>query len=175
MTNAFAQVDGVFSADQHPGNVLLMPDGRLGLIDFGQVKEMTEEHRYKLARMMVALARDDRPAVVEEMLRMGFRTKHMAADTIFLHAAFNFDRDTQDITGDRNIQQFMEHLNQVDPIQHLPSEYVMAARCTILLRGLGTLLAKPLSIATLWEPYATRFIKDFEARQPAAAAALTGP
>ena len=28
---------GVFNADPHPGNVLLMPDGRLGLIDYGQV------------------------------------------------------------------------------------------------------------------------------------------
>ena len=29
--------DGVFNADPHPGNVLLLPDGRLGLIDYGQV------------------------------------------------------------------------------------------------------------------------------------------
>jgi aarF domain-containing kinase len=28
---------GVLNGDPHPGNVLLMPDGRLGLIDFGQV------------------------------------------------------------------------------------------------------------------------------------------
>lgn len=31
-------VDGIFNGDPHPGNILLMPDGRLGLIDFGQVK-----------------------------------------------------------------------------------------------------------------------------------------
>ena len=30
-------VDGVFNGDPHPGNILLMPDGRLGLIDYGQV------------------------------------------------------------------------------------------------------------------------------------------
>jgi predicted unusual protein kinase regulating ubiquinone biosynthesis (AarF/ABC1/UbiB family) len=27
---------GVFNGDPHPGNILLMPDGRLGLIDYGQ-------------------------------------------------------------------------------------------------------------------------------------------
>ena len=31
---------GVFNADPHPGNVLLMPCGRIGLIDYGQVSEV---------------------------------------------------------------------------------------------------------------------------------------
>jgi hypothetical protein len=30
-------LDGVFHADPHAGNLLLLSDGRLGLIDFGQV------------------------------------------------------------------------------------------------------------------------------------------
>lgn len=32
-------VDGCFNADPHPGNILLLNDGRLGLVDFGQVGE----------------------------------------------------------------------------------------------------------------------------------------
>ena len=28
---------GCFNCDPHPGNIMLMPDGRLALIDFGQV------------------------------------------------------------------------------------------------------------------------------------------
>jgi len=28
---------GCFNCDPHPGNLMLMPDGRLALIDFGQV------------------------------------------------------------------------------------------------------------------------------------------
>ena len=30
-------LDGVYNADPHPGNVLLLPDGTLGLIDYGMV------------------------------------------------------------------------------------------------------------------------------------------
>ena len=30
-------VDGAFNGDPHPGNILLTPDGKLGLIDYGQV------------------------------------------------------------------------------------------------------------------------------------------
>jgi aarF domain-containing kinase len=30
--------NGSFNGDPHPGNILLMPDGRLGLIDYGQAR-----------------------------------------------------------------------------------------------------------------------------------------
>jgi predicted unusual protein kinase regulating ubiquinone biosynthesis (AarF/ABC1/UbiB family) len=30
-------LDGVFHADPHAGNLLLLADGQLGLLDFGQV------------------------------------------------------------------------------------------------------------------------------------------
>jgi len=47
-------VDGLFNADPHPGNVMLLHghgDG-VGLIDFGQVKVLTREtRRIGLARL----------------------------------------------------------------------------------------------------------------------------
>lgn len=42
-----------------------------------QVKHMGLEHRVKLARLMVALAEDDRDAVVAAYTDMGVRTKRM--------------------------------------------------------------------------------------------------
>eukprot|EP00041_Stephanoeca_diplocostata_P020646 m.465811 g.465811 ORF g.465811 m.465811 type:complete len:59 (-) comp21629_c0_seq24:1560-1736(-) len=32
---------GCFNADPHAGNFLLMPDDRIGLIDFGSTKKLT--------------------------------------------------------------------------------------------------------------------------------------
>ncbi|MBL9039907.1 MAG: AarF/ABC1/UbiB kinase family protein [Archangium sp.] len=34
--------DGVVHADPHPGNFLVLPDGRLGVLDFGAIKEMSK-------------------------------------------------------------------------------------------------------------------------------------
>ncbi|KAH6565178.1 hypothetical protein BASA60_010008 [Batrachochytrium salamandrivorans] len=47
-------IDGVFNGDPHPGNILVMPDGRLGLIDYGQVKTLTKKE--------LGLDRDDEEA-----------------------------------------------------------------------------------------------------------------
>ena len=30
-------LDGVYNADPHPGNIIVLADGRLGLIDYGMV------------------------------------------------------------------------------------------------------------------------------------------
>jgi ubiquinone biosynthesis protein len=48
-------VEGFFHADPHPGNVLLTPDGRLGLIDVGMVGRVTPVLRDRLIRLLLAL------------------------------------------------------------------------------------------------------------------------
>jgi ubiquinone biosynthesis protein len=40
---------GVFHADPHPGNVLVLADGRLGLLDFGSVGRLDGSVRSALA------------------------------------------------------------------------------------------------------------------------------
>jgi predicted unusual protein kinase regulating ubiquinone biosynthesis (AarF/ABC1/UbiB family) len=46
---------GTFHADPHPGNILVTRDGRLALIDLGQVARLAPDVRDPLVRMFVAL------------------------------------------------------------------------------------------------------------------------
>ena len=49
-------VDGCFNADPHPGNILyLAKTEQLGLIDYGQVKRLTELERLNCAKVRHAL------------------------------------------------------------------------------------------------------------------------
>jgi ubiquinone biosynthesis protein len=59
--------DGVFHADPHPGNVLLLDDGRLGLLDFGSVGRLDPIVQGALARLLVAVERRD-PADLRDAL-----------------------------------------------------------------------------------------------------------
>lgn len=49
------------------GNILLLPDGRLGLIDYGQVKRLTLPQRISYAKLICRLAREDREAIVRSL------------------------------------------------------------------------------------------------------------
>lgn len=52
-------LDGVFHADPHPGNILVLDDGRLGLIDFGSVGRIDRQLRAALRRLFLAVERAD--------------------------------------------------------------------------------------------------------------------
>jgi ubiquinone biosynthesis protein len=66
-------VDGIFHADPHPGNILLLGDGRLGLIDFGSVGRLDSELRSALQRLLLALDRRDPVALTDALLEVTAR------------------------------------------------------------------------------------------------------
>lgn len=55
-------VHGVFHADLHPGNIMLLEDDRLGLLDFGAIGVIDAETRQLLATLLLALINDDNVA-----------------------------------------------------------------------------------------------------------------
>ncbi|MEY9893990.1 ubiquinone biosynthesis protein [Catenulispora sp. MAP12-49] len=52
-------VDGVFHADPHPGNILLLTDGRLGMLDFGSVGRLDSSLRSSMQRLLAAVDAGD--------------------------------------------------------------------------------------------------------------------
>ncbi|WP_439691700.1 ABC1 kinase family protein [Curtobacterium sp. SP.BCo] len=62
--------DGVYHADMHPGNILLLPDGRPGLIDFGSVGRLDPGLRDTVQQLLAAYIQDDSEAIADAVLRM---------------------------------------------------------------------------------------------------------
>ncbi|GAA2792429.1 AarF/UbiB family protein [Kitasatospora sp. CM 4170] len=59
--------DGVFHADPHPGNILLQPDGRPALLDFGSVGRIDPGLRDAMGGLFLAVDRAD-PAALRDAL-----------------------------------------------------------------------------------------------------------
>ncbi len=66
-------LDGVFHADPHPGNVLLLSDGRLGLLDFGSVGRIDSGLRSALQRLLLAIDRSDPAGLTDALLELTSR------------------------------------------------------------------------------------------------------
>jgi len=59
---------GYFHADPHPGNIIFLPDNRIGLIDFGMVGMLTEVRRHQIVNLLHALIRKDERDLLEVLL-----------------------------------------------------------------------------------------------------------
>jgi ubiquinone biosynthesis protein len=99
-------IDGVFHADPHPGNFLLLTDGRIGMLDLGSVGRLDPATREALQRFLLAVDHGDpvsatdalleivyRPDVIDERAlerSVGqFMTRHLAAGVTLGPAMFN--------------------------------------------------------------------------------------
>jgi len=58
---------GVFHADPHPGNIMLLADDRLALLDFGSVGRLDAQLRAGLQNLLLAIGRGD-PAAFRDAL-----------------------------------------------------------------------------------------------------------
>jgi ubiquinone biosynthesis protein len=76
--------EGLFHADPHPGNVLVMPDGRLSLLDFGMTGELDEPMRDSLTLLMEAVVKGDARAVTEAYLEMTMANENVNRSSLLM-------------------------------------------------------------------------------------------
>ncbi|HEY2639631.1 MAG TPA: AarF/UbiB family protein [Streptosporangiaceae bacterium] len=78
-------IDGTFHADPHPGNVLVLRDGALALIDFGSVGRLDPLQQSALRRLLLAVARRNATELHDALLELAVVRK--AADDDALERA----------------------------------------------------------------------------------------
>ena len=67
--------DGFFHADLHPGNILVCPDGKVALIDFGIIGTLPEDDRLAIAEILYAFLKRNYQLVAEVHGRIGYIPK----------------------------------------------------------------------------------------------------
>lgn len=70
-------IDGIFHADPHPGNVRLLANGQLALLDFGSVGRIDSGLRAGVQRLLVAVDRGDPAALNDALLEIVQRPEEL--------------------------------------------------------------------------------------------------
>ena len=61
---------GIFHADPHPGNILVKPNGKIALIDFGMVGKLMQSQKYAFAGVFISLAKKDAKSMATNLRRL---------------------------------------------------------------------------------------------------------
>jgi len=166
LTDAFGRCildDGFFHADPHPGNLLVLRDGRIGLIDFGQVKQISGMTRATLARLMIALAArtksegtaatpDEMARIVDLGLELGVRLAPGApAEGPAAVAMWIFDGAREQLPGGFE-QSELSPKSPATALASFPQDLVLVARAAVLVKGIAAALDVDWSLAQRWAP-----------------------
>lgn len=152
---------GFFHADPHPGNIFVLENGDIGLIDFGQVKQISGRNRETLAKVMIALDErvgDDRPEDLEKIgklaLELGVTLNDDAQDEAPAAVAmWLFDGATKVLPGGYDLGELSPN-SPVKELESFPQDLVLVGRSTILIKGVSDRLNIPWSLAKEWAPIA---------------------
>ncbi|CAM6100827.1 unnamed protein product [Calypogeia fissa] len=157
--------DGVFHADPHAGNLLLLSDGRLGLIDFGQSKVLDPGLRKLFAQMIVALGNNNDEEIASALLNLGMRFEDVnggvvQSSTLALMARILFDTCYE---REATVSPMAEEsILRQTPLTGFNQALWLVVRAMVLLRGLCYGLSMDISSCTLWRPYALRALEEQE-------------
>jgi ubiquinone biosynthesis protein len=77
-------VKGLYHADPHRGNVLVTPDGRLALLDFGLIGRLDDDTRTSLALLLLAIAQNRADDVADLIVSLSL-TSFSSDEAGFVH------------------------------------------------------------------------------------------
>jgi predicted unusual protein kinase regulating ubiquinone biosynthesis (AarF/ABC1/UbiB family) len=131
--------DGVFHADPHAGNLLVDPQGRLVLLDFGMVLQVERDTRRRLVETVLAAARQDVDGVINGFYELGILDPDVDRGTVRDAAQSLMAVSLKDETSPRQIQRLVEQVLSTFyewPLM-LPSNLVYFGRAGVLVEGIG--------------------------------------
>lgn len=142
-----------------------MEDGNIGLIDFGQVKQISGRARETLCKVMIALDErqgDNRPEDLERIgnlaLELGVKLNNDAKpEAAAAVGMWLFDGSVKQLPGGYDIGELSPN-SPVKELASFPQDLVLVGRSTILVKGLSDRLKIPWSLASEWAPIARRVL-----------------
>lgn len=146
---------GFFHADPHPGNIMIMPNDTIGLIDFGMVGRVSEYLRESIESMLVAIVNQDVTLLTSLIKRVGKCPYQMDESAL--------SNDLADFVGQYS-SQAMGHFDMsgalndfIDLVQRhqivLPSEASLLIKVLVTLEGTGRLLNPNFSLMEIMKPF----------------------
>lgn len=155
-------VDGLYHGDLHPGNLLALPDNKVGVLDFGLVVRISKTSREHLAGLLVSLVAEDYERVVQHFMELSEPSvdfnlesfQHDVANAIApfvglqLHAIRSGGVlfDLAKIAARHGVP--------------MPQELIMFIKTLVSIEGIGLHLNPEFDIIASCEKFSRRIVKD---------------
>lgn len=153
---------GLFHADPHPGNVLILADARLGLLDFGMVGRLSEELRHHLVDLLLAVLERDPDRIISLLLYSGDlseevnlrQLRHDLTDFIDNY----YEIPLHEINAGRLLGEFIEILLHYRI--KFPTDLMLLVKALITMEGVGRQLDPDFNMIGHLKPFMIHWVKE---------------
>ncbi len=130
--------EGLFHADPHPGNVFVLPDGRLSLLDFGNTGDIDEPMRASLTLLLEAVVKGDARAATEAYLEMAPANEKVNRVALLIDIKAVLYEIRRSNLADVSIGNAFESLLSAGSRNgvHNPGEFVLLTRAFVILESM---------------------------------------
>lgn len=151
---------GFYHCDPHPGNLLAMRDGRIGLLDFGMVGRIDPWLREYVGEILLALSNLDAEHMTAMILRVSKTPPNLDRSALCLDVA-----DFLSYYAGQSLEKFdlsgalTEMIEQIRGYRILlPARIIMLLKALIILEGTGRLLSPKFSLVEIIRPYRRKLL-----------------
>lgn len=153
-------LNGFYHADPHPGNLLVMGDGAIGLLDFGMAGQLDRRLREDFEELLIAVSDQEPERLTDVICRVGAVPAELDRGGLGVEVA--------DFVGHYGGQSFEEFdlsgaLNEMtDMIRRyhivLPSGAALLIKVFIMLEGSARRLSSNFNLLEMMAPYRRKMI-----------------
>ena len=153
-------VNGIYHADPHPGNVVLMHNDVIGLLDFGMVGRLDEGLQEDISEMLMAVADRDARMLTSTIVRVGQAPAGLdrgalevdIADFVAHYGSMSLERF--DLGGAlREVTEIIRRYNIM-----LPASLAMLLKVLITLEGTSRLVCPDFGLVEIMAPYQRKLL-----------------
>ncbi|MCB0365166.1 MAG: phosphotransferase [Bdellovibrionaceae bacterium] len=153
--------DGLFHGDLHAGNLLVLPNNQIGLIDFGVVGRLNKKTQAAIANMLLALFSEDYERLAYEYVDLAPYSGHVDAD--------RFARDLRDLIAPyhgltfKNVNAGRLLLDSTGiAARHglqLPTELVLFFKSIVAIEGMGRIVVRDFDFLSYSLEFADEIVR----------------
>jgi ubiquinone biosynthesis protein len=155
--------DGFFHGDLHPGNVLMLPDGRLGVLDCGMVGRLSPAMKDKLIDILWAVLNEDLEAVARAFWALSIRHGHVdyqafETDVIEIAERYIVGLPLSEIQIGTLFGEIVAGATKHQV--RMPTDFTMMFKAIITTEGMAKAIAPDLDPVELARPYIEQMVKE---------------
>ncbi|MDQ1611996.1 MAG: hypothetical protein QOG00_1927 [Pyrinomonadaceae bacterium] len=159
--------DGFFHADPHPGNLLVMDDGRLAFFDFGMTGRITPRLQSQMIDAFFHVVSRDVHGLAQDLINLNFLKPGVDPELVRPVVEGLFEHYLNLKLGEVNFKELTYELAEVmyEYPFRLPSNFTYIMRALMTLEGIGLVTDPGFSFFETAKPYAKEFMLRREGKQ----------